>query len=504
MEQIVTLGDQNLTINSWYNIVYNNYIATISDISVKKVLKSRKFIEDSVNKEKKIYGVTTGFGSLSRQTIPIDKVAILQKNLIESHAVGMGPPVDKEIVRSMLLLRIVCILNGNSGVRYETLSKLVECLNKKFIPFVPEQGTVGASGDLAPLSHMVLGMMGKGKAYDNDTDSYIDSEIVLNKLNIEPLDNLGAKEGLALNNGTQYITSLLLIAYSSLIDTFKLANICSAVTMQALRATHKCLDKRIHESRPHFGQIKVAELILSFIDPDNSEISKKYDNDKVQDAYSLRCIPQVHGVVYDELVSIEKTLLVEINSSTDNPLIFADDDCVLSGGNFHGMPIANAADRLALICSYLCNISERRLDRILNRSKNGFLPSCMANDPGVESGLMIVQYGSAGITAENRHLANPTSTNNISTCEGFEDIVSMGGWASQKANRSVDNLKKVLSYELYSAYHAYLYTPEKPAQKIGKLLEYLSTEIKPLTCDRYMKEEIDFIYNNIKKINNLF
>lgn len=504
METSIIIGSNKLTLEEYNKIVIEKYSVIISEDAIQRVNESRKFIEQSLNSGEKIYGVTTGFGSLSREIIPANKVELLQYNLIITHAIGVGKPSSHTVVRSMMLLRILCILNGNSGVRLETLNKLIECLNKNFIPLIPEQGTVGASGDLAPLSHMVCGMMGVGKAYDFQEEKYIDSITVLKKLNIEPLNNLQAKEGLALNNGTQFITSNLLVAYNKMVAAFKFANICSAVTMQALRATHKCLDHKIHESRPHYGQIKVAEIILDYIDPNNSDISKTYDTSKVQDAYSLRCIPQIHGVVLDYMNSIENTLLIEMNSSTDNPHIFSKDNVVLSGGNFHGMPIAAAADILALQSSYLSNVSERRLDRILNKSKNGFLPSFLANDSGVESGLMIVQYGAAGIAAENRHLALPNSTNNISTCEGFEDIVSMGGWSSQKAVISVDNLLKVLSYELYAGYHAFKFTPEKSSPKIMNLLSYLETFIPVLHKDRYMATEIEEIYNRIPIILSFF
>jgi histidine ammonia-lyase len=493
----VVVGEKDLTLNDFYNVAVNRYQVEINEKSVKKIIQSRNTINNIIEKGDIVYGINTGFGSLSNKIISNSDLDLLQYNLIVSHAVGCGDPAPHYIVRGMLLLRLTCVCKGHSGVRIEVANKLVEALNKNYIPLVPKLGTVGASGDLSPLSHLTLGLMGEGLAYCFKTNNYISANKVMTDLSIEPLV-LKAKEGLALNNGTQLITSYTALATYHAIRLLKIANLVSALTLEALHGTHKAFDERIHMVKPHCGQIHVAEQIRQYICPNGnvSEINQTYNKDKVQDAYSLRCIPQVQGVVYDQIKFVEQIITTEMNSANDNPLIF--DDEVISGGNFHGMYLGMAADNLALAMSYLCNISERRLERMLNPALNKFLPSFLIEDVGLNSGLMILQYASAAITAENRQLACPASVHNIPTCQGTEDHVSMAGHASRKAYDSVMNTYYVLAYELLTAFQAFRFTKERPHEKLSNLLEYLNTHLPIIKNDTYMKNHFDFILDMLK------
>ena len=484
-----------ITLDDFYKIVVEKENVELSDEAIDRIKKSRLVVDDIIKGDRVIYGVNSGFGSLKDKKINKEDLELLQLNLIRSHAVGIGDPSSIEVVRGMLLLRLVCICNGNSGVRLVIAEKLVEALNKNYIPLVPQQGTVGASGDLAPLSHMVLGLLGEGKAFDGE--KYVDAKVVMKKLDIEPI-KLQAKEGLALNNGTQFICANLALACYHSERIMKLCNIIASFTVEVLHGTLNAFDDRIHKAKGHLGQIICAREILKYLLP-KSESCKKYSETKVQDAYSLRCIPQIHGISYDIIMEVKKIVENEMNSSNDNPLIFDND--IISGGNFHGCYVSIAADQLCIAMSNLCNISERRLDRILNKDSNGFMPSFLSRNAGLNSGLMITQYASAGITAENRQLANPSSIHNIPTCENYEDVVSMGGHSSRKAYTSVMNTYKVLVYELYAAYQAKPFTKERMAEKIEELVKTIEKNVKisHLNDDFYMKDEIDGLLEFIKK-----
>lgn len=498
----ITIGKSKLTLEEFYNVTNNKYKVEISEEAIIRIKKSRDVVEKLLKEKVKAYGITTGFGSLKDKNINEEDLEKLQLNLIKSHAIGIGEPAPMHIVRGMLLLRLVCISNGNSGVRLCIAEKLVEALNKNYIPEVPIQGTVGASGDLAPLSHMILGLLGLGLAFDEETNKYIEASKVMDKLKIEAI-TLKAKEGLALNNGTQYITSCSAYACYNALKIMKMANLISCVSIEALHGVHHAFDKRIHEVKNHNGQVKIAEELWEILEP-KSESCIKYTKDKVQDAYSLRCIPQVHGSAYDLIQFCKNHIEIEMNSSNDNPLIFDND--IISGGNFHGMYIGVASDMLALAMSILCNISERRLERMVNSSLNGFMPSFLTKNPGLNSGFMIVQYASAGITSENRSLANVNCVNNISTCEGSEDIVSMAGYSSRKAIMSVENTWKVLAMELMTSIQALEFTEEKMCEQVEKIKNYVRKELKvpKMEDDTYMKEHQDKIYNYIKSDKNDF
>lgn len=496
----VLIGNGGLTLEQFYNVSVLNYKVGLSKDAIDRIIKAREVIEKALLDNKIIYGITTGFGSLKDVFIKFEDLQQLQYNLIRSHAVGVGEPSPNAVVRGMMLLRLTCFANGNSGIRLCVVEKIIECLNKNFYPYVPIKGTVGASGDLCPLSHLILAMLGEGEAYDEDEKKFVKANLVLNKLNIKPLE-LHAKEGLALSNGTQFITSWTALACYDAIKIKKLSNLVAAITFEALHGTVKAFDLDIHLARPHIGQVHVAQDLLKILCPNGkeSEIQKIYTKNKVQDAYSLRCISQIHGPAFEMIDECTKTIEVEINSSNDNPLVFCkqdEDPKIISGGNFHGMSIGMCADKLALAMSTLCNISERRLERMVNHSLNGFLPSFLIENAGLSSGFMIVQYASAGITAENRQLANPACIHNIPTCEGTEDIVSMAGWSSRKACQSIENTYNVLSYELFTACQALDFTKEKPAEIVYKTKSHIRNKlmIPKITNDEYMGDYI-------KKIN---
>jgi len=489
----VILNNTKLSLQDYINVALNHFVVELSDECINKINNARKTVEKIVDNDKVVYGITTGFGSLRNKFIAKDDVVTLQKNLIRSHAIGSGEASPEYIVRGMLLHRLRCICNGNSGVRLDVAKILVDALNKNFIPFVPERGTVGASGDLAPLSFMVLSLMGEGLAYDNETKTFIDSLRVLKKLEMKPIV-LQEKEGLALNNGTQFITAWTSFSLYHALINLNNANKIAGVTIEALRGTHKQFDERIHDCRPHMGQVSIAMQMREILK--DSKINELYAKDKVQDAYSLRCIPQIHGPIYDKLIFCMEIIETEINSSNDNPLIFDED--VVSGGNFHGMYLGMIADDIAYCMTVLANISERRLERLVNSDLNGFLPTFLVKDAGLNSGFMIVQYAAAADVAECRQLSNPASVHTIPTCQGTEDIVSMAGWASRKAFVTTTLVKNVLAYELFAACQALDYTLTsdiKSSDKVMKLYNMVREKVPFIEKDMFMNDYIEDIRN---------
>ena len=436
---------------------------------------------------KVVYGVNTGFGSLKDVAIPPDQLKQLQYNLIRSHAVGQGVPSPDFIVRGMLLHRLKSISLGYSGVRYCVAEKIVEALNKNFIPEVPILGTVGASGDLAPLSHMVLGLLGEGLARDPDTATYVDAKSVMDKLGMTPLTDLCSKEGLALNNGTNFCCAWTVFAWYNAWEALNRSNMIAATTIEALRGTHVAFDPRIHQVKPHPGQIWVAEQMRNWLQSDQSEIFQTHGRHVVQDAYSLRCIPQVCGVVYDNLQYTKGILETELNSVNDNPLIFPDDkDGILSGGNFHAQSLGSAADLITYSLTILCNISERRLDRLVCGSSK-HLPSFLTKEAGLRSGLMILQYSSAGITAELRTMSAPGSVHTIPTCSNTEDVVSMAGYSARKAYTASLRTRNVLTNEFFSAVQALSFTKESPGPKLKRQVERFRRLVPVIEEDVYMR-----------------
>lgn len=421
----------------------------ISPNAKKNIDKARAYVEEKIAQEAVIYGLTTGFGKFSDVHIPSQDTALLQRNLIISHSCAMGKPLPTECVRAAMLLRCNALCRGNSGIRLSTVETLIAMLNKGVHPIVPEKGSLGASGDLAPLAHIALVLIGEGEAeYKGKRMSGAEA---MKKAGIAPVE-LAAKEGLALINGTQIMTAIgALVAYDAR-ELCKTADIAAALSGEALSAITAAYDKKVQLVRGHKGQCDCAENLLKLLD--GSKFASETQPGRVQDAYALRCTPQVHGASRDAIEYVCKAVETEMNAVTDNPLIFPDEDQVISGGNFHGQPMALAFDFLGIAVSELANISERRLERLVNPQLNGELPAFLANNGGVESGYMITQYAAASMVSENKVYAHPASVDSIPSSGNQEDHVSMGTTAARKAALILDNSQKVIGIELLAAAQA--------------------------------------------------
>jgi histidine ammonia-lyase len=420
----------------------------ISSLARPRVLASRKLIEQIVVRDAAVYGVTTGFGKLSDVRIPQGELRRLQLNLVRSHACGIGNPLSEAEVRAMMVLRANVLAIGLSGIRCEVIELLCEMLNRRICPVVPEKGSVGASGDLAPLAHLALSVVGEGEAFIEG--QRMPSAEALRRAQLTPLQ-LEAKEGLALLNGTQAMHAVGGLALLRAKRLVRVADVAGAMSLEALKGTPAAFDLRIQDARPHPGQKAVAEHLLSLMEGSEIRQSHLKEDPRVQDAYSLRCMPQVHGAVRGALVHCEDILLIESASATDNPLVFAESGEVISGGNFHGAPLGLAFDYGGIAIADLMNMSERRTDRLVNPDKNEGLPAFLARHPGLESGFMIAQVAAASLVNEARVLAHPASADNITTSGGKEDHVSMGMTSALKLRTIVDLAENLLAIELLTA-----------------------------------------------------
>ncbi|WP_443659065.1 histidine ammonia-lyase [Clostridium algidicarnis] len=411
------------------------------------IRKSRKIIEQIVQEKKVVYGVTTGFGKFADVSISNKDCKTLQKNLILSHACGTGNLLSQEIVRAVMLLRINALCKGYSGISEVTLDTLVNMLNKGVHPCIPEKGSLGASGDLAPLSHMVLPMLGEGEAEFN-------GQIMSGKEAMEmagiPTVDLTYKEGLALINGTQVMTAIGAITLYDAIDICKISDIAASLSLEALRGIKDAYDPRIHNIRPYSGQISTADNVLRLVK--GSTYVTSQGELRVQDAYTLRCVPQVHGATKDAINYVKEKVLIEINSVTDNPIVTKEGD-VISGGNFHGQPMALAFDFMGIALAEVANISERRLERLINYQLND-LPAFLVKNGGLNSGFMITQYAAASLVSENKILAHPASVDSIPSSANQEDHVSMGTIAARKSRDILENVRRVLATEIMAACQA--------------------------------------------------
>lgn len=446
----IILGKGKLSIENVVNVCRNGYKVEIAEEAIKKMQIARDLVERYVNEEIVSYGITTGFGKFSDVIISKDETEELQRNLIISHSCGVGNPLSIENVRAIMLLRVNNFTKGHSGVRIITANKIIEMLNKGVTPFIPEKGSLGASGDLAPLSHMVLVMLGLGKAYYEGI-LYEGAE-AMKKAGIEPLPALSSKEGLALINGTQAMTGIGAITIYDAINLMKHLDVAASLTMESLNGIKCAMDSKIHEVRGHKGQIETAKNILRLIEG-SSSITKQGDI-RVQDPYTLRCTPQVHGASKDALNYVREKIEIEIDAVTDNPIIFPEFDQVLSGGNFHGQPMALPFDFLGIALAEMANISERRLERLVNPNLNFGLPAFLVEKGGINSGFMIVQYSAAALVSENKVLAHPASVDSIPSSANQEDHVSMGTIASRKAKEIMENARKVIAMEILAACQA--------------------------------------------------
>ncbi|MCK9905264.1 histidine ammonia-lyase, partial [Microbacteriaceae bacterium K1510] len=427
-----------------------------------------------------VYGITTGFGKFADVMISAEDVSHLQENLIMSHACGMGEPYPAEVVRAMMALRINALSKGFSGIRLETLQLLIDMCNLGVHPIIPQQGSLGASGDLAPLSHMVLVMLGKGEAeYQGSRMKGADA---LRAAGLQPV-RLEAKEGLALINGTQAMTALLCLALFDARSLMENAEVIAAMTIEALRGIPKAFDPQLHLVRPHPGQQESARKLLLHLQ--GSERTTEQGQLRVQDAYSMRCIPQVHGATRDTLEYVWAAVTRECNSVTDNPVLFTETGDVISGGNFHGQPMALVADFLSIAVAELGNISERRTERLVNPQLSG-LPGFLTENGGLHSGFMITQYVSASIVSENKVLCHPASVDSIPSSANQEDHVSMGTTAARKLRTVVSNATKVLAIEYLAAAQAIDFGTGKLGAGTQKAYDQLRREITRLAEDREM------------------
>jgi histidine ammonia-lyase len=450
MEKTIYIDGNSLTLEQVYEVAFNRCKVQLTDEAIEKVNKCRDYVEKVINEGKIVYGLTTGFGKFATISIAKEDIEELQTNLILSHATAVGNYLSIEETRAIHLLRANVLAKGNSGIRLSTLQALIDMLNAGIHPCIPEKGSVGASGDLAPLSHLALVLLGHGKAeYQGEI---IDGALAMEKAGIKPVV-LAAKEGLALNNGTQVMTGIMAINIIKAERLAKSADIIAAMSVDALTGTPAAYDELVHKVRPHHGQMCSAYNMHELL-KDSPLRRSHIDCKNVQDAYSLRCTPQVNGAVRDSLAFVRQTLEVEINSATDNPLIFPDDDKVLSGGNFHGEPVAFSADILGFTVSELGNISERRQEQMFNPALNRGLNAFLAPRPGIDSGFMIAQLTSASLISENKVLAHPASVDSIPTSANQEDHVSMGTIGAVKARTILSNTTYVLGIELMAACQA--------------------------------------------------
>nr|WP_230199088.1 histidine ammonia-lyase [Risungbinella massiliensis] len=483
MREII-LDGQKLTFFDYEQIVnYRLPIRLAPEVYV-RMNASRQYVEECLREGRVVYGITTGFGKFSDQVIPVEDASLLQANLLMSHACGVGEPIPIEIVRGMLLLRIQALIQGYSGVRPIVVERLVQFLNEGLYPVVPSQGSLGASGDLAPLSHMALPIIGLGEVHFNGKQ--IPTMEAYQQLGWEPL-TLKAKEGLALINGTQfmgsYLTNVILEAHNLLLA----ADIIGALTMEALHGIPDAMDPLLHRVRGQNGQIQTAANLLRLLQ--NSREVSKAGELRVQDAYTLRCIPQVHGASKDAFHYVASIMERELNAVTDNPLIFPSEEKVLSGGNFHGQPLALAADFLSIAMAEIANISERRTERLVNPQLSG-LPAFLTTKGGLHSGYMIYQYVAASLVSENKVLAHPSSVDSIPSSANQEDHVSMGAYGTKKCHQILQNVRKVLAIEYICAAQAIEFGSKRLGKGTQVAYDLLRAYIPELSGDRIGSEDI--------------
>lgn len=510
---------KSLTLDKIEFYLNENPIVSLSNDSKKRVIKARKLIDKWVDEGKVIYGVTTGFGEFANVSISKKDIEKLQENLIISHSTGVGDPLPPFIVKIMMLLRVNALASGHSGIRLETLELLIAMINNNIIPVIPSQGSVGSSGDLAPLSHLVLAMIGNGEAQiyndvindDQHKIKVVKSYAALKKFGLKPV-KLGAKEGLALINGTQMMTAF---ASYICIEGRKLktiADIAGALSHETLRGTDNAFDLRLHKLRPFPGQIAVAKNILAIIKGSEIRESHRENDPRVQDSYSIRCIPQIHGASRDSIDYVCSRVEIELNSVNDNPLIFPEDEAHLEGGNFHGQPMALALDFMSIALSEYANVSERRTERMLNGSLSS-LPRFLAKNGGLNSGLMIAQYTAASLVSENKVLAHPASVDSIPTSANQEDHNSMGSISARKCFQILKNVQSVLAIEILTACQGLeFHKPMKYGEGTEAVYKVVRKSVTPLLTDRIIYKDIEavrsliidnFILSSLKNKINL-
>ncbi len=493
MENNFRYGIDKLTVNIALKIAHDQIRGVLTKETKAKIEKSFKAVQSIAKGDRLVYSINTGFGSLCTTKISMEETGMLQENLLKSHSVGVGSPIDKELSKLMLILKVQALSKGYSGSSLQVVERICWHIENNYIPLVPEQGSVGASGDLAPLAHLFLPLIGLGYL-TRDGRSYIESEKVLKEHNLEPL-KLQAKEGLALINGTQFIAAHAIKIVEDFSRALDHADLIGALTLESYLASPQPFAEKLIELRPHRGSLLVAKRMRRFLQ--NSQLVESHkDCGRVQDPYSIRCIPQVHGASRDALYHLNEKLECELNSVTDNPIIFSENE-TYSGGNFHGQPLALPLDYVSLAASEIGNISDRRVFLLLE-GKWG-LPSCLIKDAGLNSGFMMIQYTSAALASENKSLCFPASADSIPTGGGQEDHVSMGSISARKALRIINNLENILAVELLCAAQAFDFRrPLKSSKIIEECHKYIRDKIPHISEDRILSKYINSAREIIK------
>ena len=498
MLEIYKIGESFLSLSEISRIISEGLKIELSSKSEKKVIECRNYLDEKMkNSDAPIYGINTGFGSLCNHKISDDDLGKLQKNLVISHSCGTGDEVPHTVVKIMLLLKIQSLSYGHSAVQLITINRLIEMFNKNILPVIYQQGSLGASGDLAPLAHMSLVLLGMGKVDVPNNENGFDrknTSDVMGEMGWEAIQ-LKSKEGLALLNGTQFMG-----AYGvwSLLKSQKLSylsDLIGTISLEAFDGRNECFDELIHLVRPHKGQISTAENIRGLLE--GSEIQKQ-EKEHVQDPYSFRCMPQVHGATKDVISHVKSVFTTEMNSVTDNPTVFPKEDKIISGGNFHGQPLAMSMDYLALAISELASISERRTYQLISGLRG--LPAFLVADPGLNSGMMIPQYTAASIVSQNKQLCMPASSDSIVSSNGQEDHVSMGANAATKLYKVIENVERVLAIELMNAVQAIAFRKNTSSVFIENFIDTYRNEVPFLDEDRLLHTDIQ---NSISFLQSL-
>jgi len=491
----VRLTGEDLTPDDVWNVAVEEAAVELDDSAREKLAAARGVVDGALRKDEPTYGVTTGFGRFVSARIPGELAEELQLRLLRSHACGVGEPYPREIVRAAMVMRANTLAKGYSGTRVEVAELLLDCLTRDVIPQVPSRGSVGASGDLAPLAHLALPLVGEGRAW-------VDGELLsggeaLARVGLEPL-RLRAKEGLSLVNGTQFMAAFASLGIVRAMRLARIADVACALSVEALQASRESFLRRIHELRPLAGQADSAANILALLDGSAIVEAHRWC-DHVQDAYSLRCAAQVHGASRDLLDYVARTTSVELNAATDNPLVFAEDGAVLSNGNFHGQPVAFALDAMAMAVSELASISERRTERLVNPALSDGLPAFLASNGGLNSGFMIPQYVAASLVSENKALCHPASVDSIPTSAGQEDHVSMGNASGLKAWQVLANAERVLAIELLAGAQAVeFHAPLEPGVGARVARELVRSISPRLRDDRSLADDIEALADAIR------
>ena len=491
------LPGQPLSLSEIAKVAYGQSSIQVAESAHARIRESRKVIEEIVARAGVVYGVSTGFGKLADVQIPTDELRQLQLNLVRSHACGVGKPLSIPEARAMMLLRANVLVLGFSGIRLEVIELLCELVNRGITPFIPEKGSVGASGDLAPLAHLALTLLGEGQAFYEGR--LMPSREALEKAGLRPVV-LEAKEGLALLNGTQAMHAVGGLALFRAQRLTRVADIAGAMSLEALKGTPTAFDERIHQARPHPGQQAVAAHLRHLLRDSEIRQSHLANDPRVQDAYSLRCMPQVHGAARGALDHCEQVLEIESASATDNPLVFAESGDVLSGGNFHGAPLALALDYAAIAVTDLMSISERRTDRLVNPDSSEGLPPFLTPHAGTHSGFMILHVAAVALLNEAKVLSHPASVDNLPTSGGREDHVSMGMTSALKLRTIVENAEQVLAIELLAAAEGIEFRrPLKAGLGVEQAFERVRSISRAVDADRAMSPDIEQVAAAIRE-----